>query len=116
MLVHVTAKGERVAGGDPVETVRRQVLVHVDQHEPAQADALGVTAIGQHVVLAHGADGDDEDGLRTAGGERGLVLGQHVVGQAGDDLRVAGQHGEGDAGATAQLRFCDRQRVPWRPP
>ena len=111
VLVHVAAKGERVAGGDPVEAVRRRVLVHVDPHEPAQAEALGVATIGQQIVVAHGPHGHDENGMRAPRRERGPVLAEHVVREAGDDFRVAAQHREGDARATAQVRFRDRQRI-----
>jgi len=104
-----------VAGGDPVEAVRRQVLVHVDQHEPAQAEALGVATIGQQVIVAHGPHGHGENGMRAPRREHGPVLAEHVVREAGDDLRVAAQHREGDARATAQVRFRDRQRIHGAP-
>ncbi len=70
-----------------------------------------VAAKGERVVVGHGPHGHDENGVRAPRRERGPVLAERVVREAGDGLRVAAQHREEDARATAQVRFRDRQRI-----
>jgi hypothetical protein len=115
MLLHVPSEAQRVVQGDEVPAGGRQILIHIDHHEVAEADFFAIAAVRQDFVLAYGSDGQDEDDLFAARGFGGKVFLKQIGGKPGYQRFIVGQNLNGDTGVFSDAIFCNFERIhAWR--